>query len=247
MFHLLTNYGSLANTANTQVNALADDVVTIANSLHTPAEEYDQFARLALGAQLSRARDVTPSVAMLLNSYMAPIRAGAAPQENQLVEEFDAFPIKRKVSEPITYQITNAVAGPTDTYVFSWLRKTRVEAPKAQPFRMRGTSTTASVASTWTTVVTSWEPQLQSGVYAVVGGLYYATTAIAFSVIFQNQFLRPGALGHATEGIIPWKRQVGGGLGLWGYFPINAMPIMRVLNGGAIAAHTFYLDLVRVG
>lgn len=246
MFHLATNFGSLDNTANVQVNALQDDVITIANNLHTPAEEYEMFARVALGALLIRARDVTPSIQQVLNSYMAPIIPAAIAPQDALIETFGDFPIRRKVYEPITYQITNSGAGPTATYVFSWLRKSFTPAPRGQIFTMRGASTTAAVANTWTTVATTWEPQLQSGLYAVIGGSYAGVAGIAFSCIFQNQFLRPGGLGATLEGTMPLPMQRRGGMGLWGTFPISSYPIMRVLNGTTTAAHTFYLDLVRL-
>lgn len=248
MFHLAVNYGSLDNTANQAIDALGDDVLSIRSSQHTPYQDMEQFATLASGAQLSRARDVTPNVAKLLNSYLSPINVNAAIQLDQLVQEQFDNPIIRRANEGIAYQVTNAVAGPTDTYVFNWLRTSHVPAPRAgQVLTMRGTSTTAAVASAWTSIDMTWEPNLQAGTYAVIGGVYYAATALAFSVIFDGQFFRPGALGHVTEGVTPWRKQRNGGLGMWGTFGVQSYPRIRVLNGAAVAVHTVYLDIVRIG
>lgn len=247
MFHLAVNYGSLDNTPLTAVNALNDDVLSIRDSKHTPGENLEMFACLPSGALLLRARDVTPNVAKMLNSYLSPINPNAAIQIDQLVREQFERPTPRLANEGISYQITNSGAGPTDTYVFSWLRRGHVPAPVGEILTMRGTSTTASVANTWTTISMTWEPNLPSGSYTVIGGGYYAATGLAFSCIFDGQFWRPGALGHATEGVIPWRRQRFGGLGQWGVFGVQAYPRIRVLNGGAVSAHTVYLDVVRTG
>lgn len=246
MFHLAANFGSLADTANTQVNALSDDVLGMRSSLHVPFESLENFATLASGALLLRARDATPSVAQLMNSYLNPLNPNAAIQLDQLVQEAFDVPIIRRPNEGIVYQITNSGAGPTATYVFQWLRKNFVPAPTGQCFTMRGTSTTASVANAWTTIDMTWEPSLVEGLYAVIGGVYHAATALAFSCIFDNQFYRPGGLGIVTEGTTPWRRQRRGGLGLWGTFGVQSYPRIRVLNGAAVSAHTIYLDVVRL-
>lgn len=247
MFHLATNFGNLGNTANTAINALNDDVLLINNNQHVPAVPLNCLAEFGMGDELLRARDVTPSVAQLMNSYI-PIHNEAQPAALEWPSWMQSFPKRRKRTEGIAYQVSNSAAGPTDTYIFQWLYESFTPAPIGQVYTMRGTSTVASVANVWTTLSSvTWEPSLPEGRYSVIGAAVVGTTEIAFSLIFPGQFYRPGGLAGLTEGNPTWERQRYGGLGEWGQFDLQTFPIPRVLNGGAVASHTIYLDVVRLG
>ena len=246
MFHLATNFGSLANTANTAINALNDDVLNINNNNHVPDTPLQCYAEFGLGDELLRARDVTPSIAQLMNSYI-PVHNEAQAAALDWPSWIADNPKRRKPSEGIAYQVSNSGAGPTDTYVFQWLYESFTPAPSGQIYTMRGTSAVAAVANTWTTLSTvTWEPSLPEGLYAVVGGAVTGTQDIAFSLIFPGQRWRPGGLAGATEGNPTWQRQRYGGLGLWGTFSLLAFPIPRILCGTTTNAHTIYLDVVRL-
>lgn len=246
MFHFAVNFGNLANVANTAVNALNDDVLNIQNSRHVPNEPLDLIAQYAFGDELLRARDTTPSIAQLMNSYVSGLINSATIPDWAVVQDLRDNPTRRRQGEGISYTVTNSGAGPTDTYVYQWLQQQRQPAPAGQIYTMRGTSTTAAVANTWTTIVVTWEPSLVEGLYAVVGGIVYGATELAFSCIFPNQFYRPGGLAHVTEGMNPWPIQRRGGLGQWGLFTVQSMPLIRVLNTTTVNAHTVYLDVVRI-
>lgn len=247
MFHLATNFGNLGNTANTAINALNDDVLSINNNNHVPDSPLQCYAEFGMGDELLRARDTTPSIAQLMNSYV-PIHNEAQPTTLEWPSWNPSNPKLRKPGEGISYTVSNSGAGPTDTYIFQWLYESFAPAPSGQVYTMRGTSTIASVANTWTTLTTvTWEPSLPAGTYSVIGAHVTGVTEIAFSFIFPGQRWRPGGLAGATEGNPTWERQRRGGLGEWGRFSLQTFPIPRVLNGGAVAAHTIYLDVVRVG
>lgn len=246
MFHFAANYESADNTANLDLNALDDGILSIRNNHHVPSEPLELRAALGLGDELLRARLNSPRVRAMSPIYLLPILNAAVPNTDVQIADFRNNPIRMSAAEEIIWEVTNSGAGPTATFVLSWLFSSFRPAPTGEVFIVRGTSTTAAVAATWTNVTVTWDFQLPAGVYSVIGAAYYATNAIGFQVQFDGQYYRPGALGFATEGHSVWRGQLNGGLGEWGQFDTVSLPRVRVLNGSTDNAHTFYLQIVRI-
>lgn len=246
MFHLAANYGSLDNTANQQISALNDGILSIRNNVHVPPYDLQAVGVLGLGAQLTNVRIANPYLQAITQPYVLPLQKAALPVVNNPIADYRKRPIIYRGSEGIVYQVTNGVAGPTKTTVLTWLKATEQPAPTGQPYAIQGTSTTAAVANTWTPISVTWNFNLPAGIYSVIGGVYYATNAIAFQVTFPNMYYRPGGLGYAADGNVMWEPQWNGGLGEWGQFDTISLPMLSVLNNSTDAAHTFYLNCIRL-
>lgn len=247
MHHLACNYGSIAGSANTDLPAITDGILSIRNSHYTPSNNMNLYAAVALGDLLLRARNYSAHVRRYAPNYLQYVINGAAFGEDTPVVDMMSFPFVLPGAEEIIWQVSNSGAGPTATYLFSWIAPSFTPAPSGEIYGMYGTSTTASVANTWTTISMNWDFQLPQGTYAIVGGAYYGTTALAFRTIVDGQFWRPGGLGNAVEGQRLWRKQRMGGMGLWGTFNTVTLPRIEVLNGGAVSVHTVYLDVIRIG
>ena len=247
MFHLLANYGSLA-AGPSQVPAIATEQIFARNATPNYLMPYDMqaFGLYALGGLLLRVQVQNPFLRIIQAPYINPINGTAANRIFEQVQDLRDYPIPYKSTEEIVYSATNSGAGPTDTTVFTWLRQTHVPAPRGTYYTLRLTSTTASVASAWTDITTTNDFNLPAGKYAVIGGVYYGATALAFRCIFDGGFFRPGGLGFATEGLTPTPLQINGNSGLWGYFDLNTIPRIQVFNGAVVAVHTIYLQCVKV-
>lgn len=246
MFHLAANYGSLGNTANTDVPALDDGILSIRNSHHVPAEDLQLVAALPIGDEVLRMRIANPYLQAIAQPYIVPVQNAVVPVANYPIADYRRNPIPYRNSEEIQYQVSNSASGPTATTVLSWLRQMERPAPTGQPYMLRGTSTTAAVAYTWTSLTMTWGFNLPAGLYSVIGGVYYATNALAFQITFDGMYYRPGGLGYAVEGINGWGEMLVGGMGEWGQFNTISLPRIRVLNASTDATHVIYLNCVRL-
>lgn len=247
MFHLAANFVALADTADTDVPALNDDVMTIQNNHFIPRDDLRLHAAYSSAVTLLRTRLNSPSIRQVVPSYLSPVGTALLPASRPPIADYRSNPFLVRKSEEFVVESTDSAAGPNNHYVLSWLFRERRQQPVGNVYGFRGTSTNAAVASTWTTITTTWLQTLPAGRYAVVGGQYIATNAVAFQVVFPDQVLRPGGLGQAAAGTIPWDGQLNGGLGVWGEFETVALPTIRVLNNSTDNAHVVILQIVRIG
>lgn len=246
MFHLLANFLSMANTANTDVPALEDSIMQIQNGHHVPPQDMGLLFAFVTGVALTRARINSPKIRQVAPSYINPVNSAILPITLPAIADMRQTPFIMRGQEEIVWEATSTDAGPNNTYVISALQQNFAPAPTGDTYTIRATSTTAAVASAWTQVALTFETQLPTGVYAVIGGQYNATNAIAFQMVFDNQFYRPGGIGKATNVLQPWRGQRMGGLGKWGEFNTVTLPRILVLNNSTDNAHEFLLDIVRV-
>lgn len=247
MFHLAANFVALTNAANLDVPALNDDVLQVQNGHHIPSKDVNLAAVYAGATTLLRTRINSPKVRQISPSFLSSVNAALLPPTDPNIVDMTDSPFVLRGQEEIVFESTGSAAGPNNHYIISWHQVAFEPAPRGDIYTIRGTSTTAAVASTWTTVAVAWDIQLPAGRYAVIGGTYFATNAVAFSLIFDNQYWRPGGLGGATPDVRPWTKQIKGGLGKWGEFNTVTLPRVRVLNDSTDATHEFLLDIVRIG
>lgn len=246
MFHLAANFVALANVANTEVPALQDDVLQLRSARHTPSEDLFLFGGYASAVTLVRSRLNAPTTRLVAPSFLIPVQTTLLPPTDPNFMDVRQNPFRLKKDEGIIWESTDSAAGPNNHYILSVLSPRLDPAPVGDMYTIRGTSTTAAVASTWTTITVTWDSDLPQGIYAVVGGMYIATNAIAFSCIFEGQYWRPGGLGSANAGVRPYAAFLKGGFGKWGQFRSLNPPGIRVLNDGTDAVHTLFLDVVKV-
>lgn len=245
MFHLLAHFGNLA-AGPVDVPAITDQIFSTRNNHYTPGEDLQLIAAAGLGDELIRVINNSARVRAINPPILMPITNAALWTSNPQINDFRNFPFLIKNSEELIWQAVNAVAGPTDTWVLNWVRRAFTPAPRGEIYTLRGTSTTAAVDSAWTLINPTWDFQLPQGVYAVIGGAYYAAGSIAFRVVFDGQLYRPGGIGEAVEGDMPWYGQLNGELGLWGTFDTVTLPQVEVLCNAATAVHTFQIQVIRI-
>lgn len=246
MHHTIAFFESTDATANVDVQPVTDDVIGISNNHFMPSADLDLVYAFVSGLTLDRARLVNPSMRQISPIFIRPINLVTGMQDDANVADYRANPFRIRGLEELALESTQTAAGPTGVYALLGLQSTFEPMPRGQVYTMRGTSTTASVAATWTTIVTTWADTLPDGLYAVVGAEVWGATEIGFRLIFDNQIWRPGGLAQILATNKSWAGQLKGGLGVWGRFRPTALPQVQVLNSAAVAAHTVYLDLMRV-
>ena len=246
-FHLAAYNVDLGTTANTTVNAVTDDVLTITNNNFLPQEDLDIVFAVAMSATLNRARIVSPSNRQVTLPYIIPVKEAAVPGDNCPIANYADNPFRARGLEELGIEATSDIAMGTESCtVLLGLQRTFEPAPIGNIFTLRGTSTTASVADTWTTITKTWDDQLPVGTFAIVGLYGVAATGLANRVILEDQTWRPGAPIVDSNGDAANELFRKGRLGTWGRFKSTARPQIQVLNTAAVSVHTVYLDIVRL-
>lgn len=248
MFHLAAFKGSLGQTANTDVAALTDGVLSIANSHFRLVDQASLVAAAVMSATMLRARLDSPSLRINGNPYILPPLVAASPGAEPRLMDLTAYPLQLPVREELALQATSGLACGTETAVgLVWVSMGFKPVPPGRVQWVRLTSTTACVAYTWTQATFTFETSLPSGYWAVVGMRCVGVSEIACRLTFPGQVYRPGvmALGAASnrDPDLNWN----GSLGEFGRFVNDNPPLFELLNVTNTASHDLYLGLVQVG
>lgn len=246
-FHLSAYSVLVGTTANTDAPALTDDILAISNSHFLPQRDYDIWWAFASSATADRARIVSPTNRQITLPFIRPISAATLPPNDPNLQNFLANPFRVSALEELAVEATSNIAMGTERFYALLAFGTGFEpVPRGQQFKMRGTSTTAAVASAWTTLTVTWADILPAGTYICLGLEVQATNSVAARIIFENQVERPGSIGIGATGSRQHKIFEEQKCGVWGRFRTTRMPIVQVLNNATDASHTLYLDLMRV-
>jgi hypothetical protein len=237
----------IGSTANTDVAALTDDVLTISNNHFLPGRDYDLVYAWAGSPTLDRARIVSPTNRQVTLPFIRPISAAVVPAAEARLMDLHENPFRVRGLEELAIE---ASAAPSATERFTCVLGLSAgfePAPRGDIFILRGTSTTAATANVWSSIAVTWADILPAGSYAVVGLEVISTNHIASRLIVSNQRERPGAIGVTTAGNRQYHLFRSGNLGVWGRFRSTEMPIVQVLANAADATHTVYLSIIRTG
>lgn len=247
MYHLACYTEAIDNTADNDVTALADDILTIQNNHFILQQPMKLIAAYAGSATLSRAKIASPTMRQVASPFIRPISVALLPPTNANVWILDQQPFSLVPFEEIQMQATSGVAMTERFTGLIWLQDMDVPIPSGNLIPLRFTSTTAAVANTWTTLTIAFADTVPTGQYAMVLSECQSTNALAHRWIISNQYWRPGHLGFATLGSrLPYAISKGQ-FGLMGYFKSNDLPRLQVLANAADAAHEGYLYAIRTG
>ena len=248
MHHLLAFEEAVGTVADTDLDAITDDIVTIQNSHFFPSQDLKLVWAFACGATIDRAKIVTPMLRQITPPFIRPVNLGAAPISQQDVADYSEYPFQLRRNEEIAVELTSAIAmGTEQSFALLGVTQGLMPVPQGDIFTIRGTSTTAGVANTWVTTAMTWADTLPEGRYAVVGLDVVGAVEIAARLIFEEQTWRPGCVGNVLVSNQAPSIFRKGRLGVWGQFNNYAFPQVQILNTTTTAVHTAYMDLIRVG
>lgn len=248
MFHLAANYVAIGQTADTDVVAIADSVLNIQNSHFVLPQPMDLWAAFLSSLTMTRGKITFPSISQYGGTWIRPQSNALLPPTDPNVADYRRSPFRIPAFEEIRVLATSGLACMTEAaYALLVLGAGVTPVPPGNIWTIRGTSTTAGVAKTWTGITMTWDNQLPDGRYAVIGSNLVSATGIAHRLIFNGQVWRPGGLSFATAGLRTHEMFIKGGLGVWGYFQPIFYPNVEVLDNATGNAHTLFLDCVKVG
>jgi len=247
MFHLAAYAAAIGSTADTDVTAVVDDILTIQNSHFVLSQEMMLLSAMAMSATLTRAKIASPSMRQIASPFIRPIVIAAIPPANPNMALFDYSPFRIPPFEEIQVQASAAPAMTEPFAALLWLASGLDTAPRGNIIPLRFTSTTAAVANTWTTLTITFADTLPSGVYTMVLSEMSSTNARAHRWIVPNQLYRPGYPSYASVGSRHPYAISKSQFGMMGSFRSNDLPRPQVLANGADATHEGYLWVVRTG
>lgn len=229
MFHLSMYSESLGTVTDSDVNAAADEILTVRNSHLIFTKPYDLLAAYHGSSTATRARFSNPESFVRNYPHLWPIsRSDTIPSRPMLMDYRD-MPFRLPLNEELTIQATTDAAGPViyNAALYIGTPNWSMQLPQSDdpPVIARGTAVVvAGAASSWTALANiTFEREFYNGVYAVVGADVIAANAIAFrlrfptSPLYDGKTLRPGGIVVNTIGDVPWFAHMGG-LGEWGRF-----------------------------
>jgi hypothetical protein len=248
MFHLSAFFVSISTTADTDVPAVVDDILTIQNNHFVLQRPYQLLAGAAMSATISRAKLASPSMRQIASPYIRPLILAAKPPTNPNIWLLDHNPFIIPPFEEVQMQGTSAIAMGNENFTgLIWLADNITPLPIGNIIPLRITSTTAAVANAWTSIALTFTDTLPSGVYAMVFSEHRSANGIAHRWIFSNQLERPGfmSMTNLTDRL-PYA-QAKGQFGVMGRFRSNDLPRLQVMCNAADASHEVYAHIVRVG
>jgi hypothetical protein len=247
MHHTFAYQLLIGAVANTDVPAVPDDIAEIISSHFRFSEQVNLIAGWVGSPTLSRARINSPHIRQVAPAYVRPVAQATKPGSLPNIPYWHLRDLGLPPREEIRLEAT-ASPGTTEQLAAAFCAATMIEsAPDGDPIALYVSSTTTAVALAWSTLTLTWQDALQDGLYAVVGAEMMSANGIAFRMIFDKQFYRPGGFSINTLGQQSHPPQVFGGWGIWGRFRPTRLPAIQVFAGAADAAHEGYVHVLRIG
>lgn len=246
MIHLLAYFAAIDATTNFDVPLLNDDVFPKVNNHAQFFADLEIVGAYAGSLLLDRARVNSPTLRVITPQYIRPVNVAAIPPSFPQMTDWVDQPFALPQGEEVSIEATATGAGPSNFTALLWITDGIQTIPNDNVHVLRFTSTTAAVANVWTSVVLAFEQALPTGWYMLVGSQLISTNGIAHRWILPGQTMRPGAISSQSVGqqqnpFFQRRR-----LGVFGRFVNTVLPTLQVLANAADAAHTGYMELIKV-
>lgn len=246
MFHLCAYSASIDTTANVDIAAVVDDILTIQNSHFLLPQDLRMLAIYAGSATLIRARMSSPKLRQITQPQIRPINVAALPAANPNVSWYWPNLLTVRAGEELAIQAT-ANPGTTERFnALLWLVDQIRPIPPGDIITLRATSTTACVANAWTTLTYTLDDQIPAGTYAMLGSECVNANGIAHRWIMDGVYFRPGGLCQQAVGSRTMDPVYMARWGEWGRFRNTSLPRLQCLNNSTDNAHTMYMNVVQV-
>ncbi len=247
-FHLAAFLESQDSAVLVPTAALADPSLTVSgDNIQVPNFGANLVGALALGANVTRAQLLSPSLRRVLNPEIRPVNIGAEPLSPPAAAMHVASPIPLDVGEQLQAWMAEDAAGASQVEIFVFLADGSLAPVDGEIFTVRVTNASTLVASAWTNGALTFDQTLPVGRYAIVGARFESAGLLAFRFLFQEQTARPGGIGCDAGGDIEVPGQRNGGWGVWGEFDQNTPPTVDFLSVSADTSQVGALDLIKIG
>lgn len=198
-----------------------------------------------LGASTTRGRVNTPQFRTIGLPAIFPVERNATPSDVPNICDWFDYPLSINAADEFGVDASNDAAGAVDAYAFCFLDFGSRSAPQGPCYTLRATASITAVANTWTTGTMSFDQNLPSGEYSVIGMSAIGTNLAAARLAFAGGTYRPGVLAQTAIANHPGDYGRFGKLGLFGVFTNVNIPNLEILAVGANSSQEVYLDVVK--
>jgi hypothetical protein len=245
----LVGYSESQDSANlVNVAALADPHIRVSgDDISVPAAIANVGGVYAIGASLTRAALVSPSIRRRYPFEIVPVEAASEPADPVKYIPFFANPIALDPDESLNAQAAEGAAGAAQSTILVWLTDGPImPITGVEIFTIRATNTSTLATFAWTNGALTFNDTLPAGEYAVVGMRASSAGLIAARLVFSQFPFRPGVIAadSTSELGVPIFRF--GGVGEFGRFTHTTPPTVDFLSLSADTSQTVDLDLVMV-
>lgn len=233
--------------ADTLLNAVADQSLTINGKDVRTLDGADYLIGeyvQTVAATRNYAQVQSPSIRTIAYQDVSMFGATANPSDDRLIQWHPTDPRALAIDESLNFLVNTDDAGAQDHYALIWLADGPVQPVDGKIFTVRCTATIAQASGLWVNGGLTFTQKLPVTDYNVVGMRVQAATGIAARLIFPGSQFRPGTIVYSGNTSGELGRFRNGMAGVWGRFNINQPPQLEML-GGAAAAQTVYLDLIK--
>lgn len=244
----LVGYSESQDTAGalTPVAALADTHITRSGDDIIIPELNKIVLIKALGATISRARLVSPSLRRVANFEVSPVDIAAEPTSGEYaICDLRNTPIQLMTDEALNAEVVEGAVGAEQETVLVWLADGSPVPVAGEIFTVRATASQTLTAFAWTNGVLTFTEDLPVGNYQVVGMRAEAAGLIAARLNFVGGIWRPGCLGCDDASDIQDYMFRYGRFGVWGEFSHNRPPTVDFLSVSADTTETVWFDLIK--
>jgi len=252
MHHIAAMEEDVGTTANTELDAVPDQVLPIANNRYILDVDTFLWAVASLGATIQRARFSAPTFRKVVLPQLVPLIGAVVPPTNPNIADFRTTPILLPRRQELAVEHTSGVAMGTERHYSVWfLGASLSPAPRGPVYTLRATGATTLVQGTWVSVPLTWDDNLPPGEYDIIGGHVQSATGVAWRLLLANWGLsgqhvemRPGGLCVTALTNRAPDMQYMGGLGHWGTFSNTTLPRLEVLANAGDTAQVLQLQIV---
>lgn len=247
MHHTCAYTATVAATAETDIAALTDGVLVIQNGHFLPQRPTDICYAAFCALLGTYARLSTPTLSVVTSPYIRDISLAVDFGNPQILDDYSSDMLHLEALEEVTLFAKNSAATSGLSLCVLGLMIQQMPQPAGRVYTIRGTAAATLVINAWTQLGTiTWQNQLPTGMFAVVGAEAFSAGGKAFRLTFENQVWRPGGLAMILETNRTHSLFRLGNLGTWGQFHNYAMPTFEMISASADTAETVYMDIVRL-
>ena len=231
------------------ITAVDDPHVTVSGEdIIVPPELPNVVAVYAIGANLTAARLVSPSIRALVPIDIAPFDRASTPSDVARVCDYRVNPIPLVGEEALNVQASNDAAAGSETRVSAIviLSDGPITPVTGKIFTVKATASETLTAYEWTNAAITFTQDLPAGKYQIVGMRAESAGLIAARLVIPGYSWRPGVIGRTSSyqpDIEIFRR---GNFGVFGEFAHNRPPTVDFLSSSADTSEVVYLDLIKI-
>lgn len=232
--------GALTTTA-----ALADPHVRVSgNDISIPGDIPNVAGVYAVGATMTRASLVSPSIRRRYPFEVFPIDAAATPTDPWHFHDVSQSVITLDPDESLNFQFAESGAGAQRGSGFVWLSDGPIQPDTAgEVFTIRATGSTTLATYAWTNCALTFNDTLPAGQYEILGMHAFSAGAIAARLVIPQYAYRPGVICSLTANVYDSEKFRYGNYGVFGTFSHMTPPTVDFCSSSADTSQTVYLDL----